>query len=241
MATLGRVDVRMLGRLRVDDGVPVRIEAPKQRALFEVLAAFADSDVSPDTLIDAIWGDAPPPTAAKSLHSHVSRLRSVLPDGAIVTDGQAYRLDIDPDDVDLHRFERLVGAARQAVDGDEPARSLELVDAAIDLWRGRPLEDLADGAIRAGHVARLEELLSTARELRLAALLGLGREEQVIVDADELIAEHPLREPAWAHLLLRRTAPVVERKRSTPTVACAECSVRNSGSVRQLDCASWSR
>ncbi len=106
------MDVRLLGQLEVDDGERVRIEAPKQRAVLEALAIFADVDVSPDTLIDAIWGDSPPPTAGKSLHSHVSRLRSVLPEGVIVTDGQAYRLDIDPDDVDVHRFERLVRRRR---------------------------------------------------------------------------------------------------------------------------------
>ncbi len=232
--------MRLLGQLEVDDGERVRIEAPKQRAVLEALAIFADSDVQPDTLIDAIWGDSPPPTAGKSLHSHVSRLRRVLPEGAIVTDGQAYRLDVDPDDVDVHRFERLGVAARQAIDGDEPARSLELVDAAINLWRGRPLEDLADGAVRAGQVARLDELLSTARELRLAALLGLGRHEQAIVDADELIADHPLREPAWAHLMLAlyragRRAEALDAYGRLRGVLREELGVSPSADLRELE------
>ena len=230
----------MLGQLEVADGERVRIEAPKQRAVLEALAIFADADVPPDTLIDAIWGDSPPPTAGKSLHSHVSRLRSLLPAGAIVTDGHAYRLDVDPDDVDVHRFERLVVAARQAIEGDEPARSLELVDAAIDLWRGRPLEDLADGAVRAGHVARLDELLSTAHELRMAALLGLGRHEPVIVDAEEMIASHPLRETVWGHLILGlyragRRAEALDAYGRLRRVLREELGVNPSAELRELE------
>ena len=230
----------MLGQLEVADGERVRIEAPKQRAVLEALAIFADADVPPDTLIDAIWGESPPPTAGKSLHSHVSRLRSLLPAGAIVTDGHAYRLDVDPDDVDVHRFERLVVAARQAIEGDEPARSLELVDAAIDLWRGRPLEDLADGAVRAGHVARLDELLSTAHELRMAALLGLGRHEPVIVDAEEMIASHPLRETAWGHLILGlyragRRAEALDAYGRLRRVLREELGVNPSAELRELE------
>ena len=234
------MDVRLLGPLEVDEGERVQIEAPKQRAVLEVLAIFADADVASSTLIDAMWGDSPPPTAAKSLHSHVSRLRGVLPEGAIVTDGQAYRLDLDPDDVDAHRFERLVVAAGQAIDGDEPARALELTDAAIDLWRGRPLEDLADGVVLEGQGARLDELLGTAREVRLAALVGLGRHEQAIADAEVLTASHPLRESGWAHLMMSlyragRRAEAIEAYGRVRRVLRDELGVSPAAALRELE------
>lgn len=75
------MDVRLLGPLEVDFGERVTIEAPKQRGVLETLAIFADTVVSPATLIEAIWGDASPRTAGASLPSHVVRLRQLLPEG----------------------------------------------------------------------------------------------------------------------------------------------------------------
>lgn len=230
----------MLGPLEVDVGERVKIEAPKQRAVLETLAIFADADVATSTLIDAVWGDSPPPTAAASLQSHVSRLRRLLPTGTIVTDGHSYRLELDPDDVDLHRFERLVVAGGQALGGDDPAHALDLIDTALALWRGSPLEDLADGDVRAGHIARLDGLWWTARALRLEALLALGRPELVIFEAEEMTASRPLDERAWAQLMIalyrtgRRADAVAAYGRLRRTLR-DELGVSPSAELRELE------
>lgn len=197
------MEVRLLGSLEVVvEGAPVEIEAPKERAVLEVLALRSGEVVPSAALIDALWGEDPPPSAPKSLHSHVSRLRQALPEGTIATVGAGYRLCLDPDDVDAIRLARLAGAARQAAAGDDPGRALLLAEEAQRLWRGAPLGDLADGELRRGQTVRLEELRATTGELRVDARLALGDHEQVVAELEALVAEEPLRERRWAQLML---------------------------------------
>src|SRR5689334_18326572 len=99
-----------------------------------MLALEANRAVSVDGLIEGLWGDDPPPTAAKMLQGHVSQLRKVLP-GVILTRGRGYELRVDPGAVDVERFAALV--RRAASDGDGLARE------ALALWRGNPLGDVA--------------------------------------------------------------------------------------------------
>lgn len=183
------MEVRLLGSLEVVvEGAPVEIEAPKERAVLEVLALRSGEVVPSAALIDALWGEDPPPSAPKSLHSHVSRLRQALPEGTIATVGAGYRLCLDPDDVDAIRLARLAGAARQAAAGDDPGRALLLAEEAQRLWRGAPLGDLADGELRRGQTVRLEELRATTGELRVDARLALGDHEQVVAELEALVA-----------------------------------------------------
>src|SRR5262245_58814199 len=107
------MDYRILGRLEVaDDGREIEIGGPKQRALLAVLLLHANEVVSPDVLIDELWGESPPPTAGKALHVHVSRLRKALGDGALRTSGGGYVLDVEPDGLDADRFATLMDQAR---------------------------------------------------------------------------------------------------------------------------------
>jgi DNA-binding SARP family transcriptional activator len=113
------MDVRLLGPVEASvDGRAVAVGAGKPRALLAMLALHAGSTVSSDRLIDGLWGDPPPATAAKLVQLHVSQLRKALAagdDGAqIVTRGHAYELRLGPDDVDARRFERLMARVRRA-------------------------------------------------------------------------------------------------------------------------------
>lgn len=197
------MEVRILGPLEVrGESGPILATTPKERAVLEVLALRGGDVVPTEVLIDALWGFEPPRSAPKSLQSHVSRLRRVLPAGAISTEGAGYRLTVSPEDVDAHRFERFVAAGRQAVDGGDPRRAIRLLDRALDLWRGSPLTDLSDSHLRVGQTVRLEELRLAAGEARVDAHLALGHQEAMVAELEALVTEHPLRERFWAQLML---------------------------------------
>ena len=197
------MEVRILGPLEVQgDSGPLLVTTPKERAVLEVLALHGGDVVSTDSLIDALWGFHPPRSAAKSLQSHISRLRRTLPADAIATEGSGYRLTVAPEDVDAHRFERLVAAGRQAADGGDHRRAIQLLDRALDLWRGTPLADLAEGALRTGQTVRLDQLRLASAEARVDAHLALGHQQAMVAETEALVADHPLRERFWAQLML---------------------------------------
>src|SRR5580765_8328171 len=99
---------RVLGPLEVRDGETLLpLAGAKQRALLALLLLHANRVVSRDRLIDELWRDDPPETAVQSVQVYVSRLRKLLPGDALLTQAPGYLLEIDPDTLDLHRFERL--------------------------------------------------------------------------------------------------------------------------------------
>src|SRR5262245_35520526 len=185
------MDFRILGPLGVDDnGRAVALGGPKQRALLAALLLTPNRAVSVDRLIDALWPTQPPASAANALQFHVSQLRKLLGDGAIVTQEPGYLIRLEPDQLDLLRFERLVAAAEDA----EPARASELLAEALDLWRGEPLSDLADDPSAQAGIQHLESARLAAREMKIAADLALGRHSQLVPQLEALVREHPLNE-----------------------------------------------
>jgi DNA-binding SARP family transcriptional activator len=191
------MDFHLLGPVEVvDDGRAIPLGGSKQRALLALLALQAGRAVSPDRLIDELWGSRPPATAAKALQVHVSRLRSSLAADVIQTRADGYALAADPDRVDAIRFERLIAAAPRAAD---VARAVEH---ALALWRGTPLADLAHEPFARPHIARLQELRLRALELRTEALLARGRHDELIAELEALIAQEPYRERLRAQLMI---------------------------------------
>ena len=104
------MEFRALGPLEVlgDDGVPVPLGGPRPRALLAQLLLESNTPVSTDRLIDGIWGEAPPASAANALQVHVHALRAALGADRIVTRPPGYLLRVEPDELDAERFERLV-------------------------------------------------------------------------------------------------------------------------------------
>src|SRR5690349_13309008 len=140
------MEFRILGPLEVlDEGRVVALGGSKQRALLGLLLLHANQTLTPDRLIDELWGEHPPATAAKALHAHVSRLRKALSadDGALVTRAHGYELTVDPGGLDADRFERLVGDGQNALAAGRPEQALAMLQGALALWRGPPLADLA--------------------------------------------------------------------------------------------------
>ncbi len=235
------MEVGILGPLEVQgENGPLTVASPKERAVLEVLALRGGAVVPTDVLIDALWGIDPPRSAPKSLQSHVSRLRRTLPAGAIATEGVGYRLVVLPEDVDAHRFERLVAAGRQAADGGDHRRAIRLLDRALDLWRGAPLTDLADGSLRIGQTVRLEELQLAAAETRVDAHLALGHHEVMVPELESLVAQHSLRERFWWQLMLAlhrsdRRADALAAYQRLRALLRDELGIDPSNEVRELE------
>lgn len=163
-----------------------------------MLVLRARQAVPTDVLIDALWDDAPPATAAKSLQVYVSRLRKALGEHVIATRPPGYVLQVEPEQLDAERFERLVEEARH----EPPERAAATLRDAIGLWRGPPLSDFAYEAFAASEIARLEELRLTAVEARIDADLALGRHARLVSELHALVDRHPLRERLCSQLML---------------------------------------
>jgi predicted ATPase/DNA-binding SARP family transcriptional activator len=178
----------MLGPLEVRrDGKPVTIPGRKARALLALLLLRANEVVSRERLIDGLWSDAAPDRAANALQVHVHTLRKSLGADRITTEGTGYRVRVDPDELDLHRFERLVGGGRHRE--------------ALELWRGTPLAGLDEEPFARREAERLEESRVEAIEARIADDLAAGRTTGLVGELELLLAEHPYRESLHGHLM----------------------------------------
>lgn len=176
--------------------------AGRQRALLAVLLLHANEDVSTDRLVDELWGERPPPTAAKIVQNRVAHLRRALGDGHLVTVGHAYRLETAPGALDRDRFEALASEGSEALAaGDAKGARVKLCEA-LALWRGPPLGEFAYEAFARGEIARLEELRLAATEERVEADLALGLHAELIAELEGLVRRHPLRERLRRQLML---------------------------------------
>jgi class 3 adenylate cyclase/DNA-binding SARP family transcriptional activator/pimeloyl-ACP methyl ester carboxylesterase/tetratricopeptide (TPR) repeat protein len=189
------MDFRILGPLEVRDGDrEVRLRGGKQRALLALLLVNANRTLAIDRIVDDLWGEDVPETAAKMVQIYVSRLRKALPAGALHTRPPGYAIQVEPGELDLHRFEGLVAEARSALDAGEAEESSRGFRSALELWRGPALAEFASEPFAPGEGARLEELRLSALEGRLEADLLLGRHGEVAGELEALIARYPLRE-----------------------------------------------
>src|SRR4051794_23624490 len=202
------VRYRVLGPLEVTgpDGNPLDVGGAKPRALLTLLLGDAGRVVGVDRIVNALWGDDPPPTVTGTLQAYVSHLRRVLepergPREApkvLLTRAPGYCLQVGADELDLLRFTHLVEEGDRAVAAGDPAGGGALLDGALDLWRGEPLAELVAQPTAGTERLRLTELLVRARERRCDALLAQGRPEAAVPDLQRLVAENPLRERLWA-------------------------------------------
>jgi predicted ATPase/DNA-binding SARP family transcriptional activator len=198
------VRVGLLGPLvwTNDDGSEVRIAARKERAVLAFLTLRAGSVVQQAGLITALWGDDPPASAVKTLQTYISQLRKVLPEGVIETKEVGYRLAIAPGDVDVTNFESLLRSAAQAAEEGDSHRAAAETTEGLSLWRGEPLEDLADHPVGMAEAARLKELRRSAEERNFAARLALGEHAELIGDLETAVAADPFDAQRWEKLMV---------------------------------------
>jgi predicted ATPase/DNA-binding SARP family transcriptional activator len=206
------MEFRALGPLAVIDGngVALSLGGAKQRAVLGILLLSTNRVVAIDRLVDDIWGDDAPARPAGTLQVYVHNLRKVLdpdrPAGeeprVLITRPPGYAIELDREQLDLLRFEDLVAAGRAALAaGDAHAAGAQL-QAALELWRGPVLADLADEPWVARESARLDELRLGALEDRIDADLAAGRHHELIPELETLVATNGLRERAWEQLML---------------------------------------
>jgi DNA-binding SARP family transcriptional activator len=175
--------------------VPLR--RAKQRALLAFLALHAGEVVSTDRLVDALWGERAPPTATTSLQNNISGLRRLLGGAAIVTQPSGYVLGAPQERTDVGQFERLAADARATRDNVERAQKLR---AALELWRGRPLEGREFEFFAQVELPPLALDRLIAFQDLVDAELALGRHAELIGEIESLIEEHPFDERLRAQL-----------------------------------------
>jgi DNA-binding SARP family transcriptional activator/tetratricopeptide (TPR) repeat protein len=201
------VEFRILGPLEVIDGKrPVLLPQGRARALLALLVLHAGQVVSADRLIDELWGEESPPTAATALQGLVSALRRRLEPTrrhgqsatVLQTRAPGYILVVDAGDVDASRFKALVDDAHGAAALEKAAKLQE----ALTLWRGQALVDFTYQPFAQPHIAALDELHLATVEERIDADLALGRHGDVVGELPGLVAEHPVRERLRGQLML---------------------------------------
>ncbi|PNV34880.1 AfsR family transcriptional regulator [Streptomyces sp. DH-12] len=209
---MGPVRYRILGTTQAvrPDGTVVPVGGARLRALLTVLALRAGRTVPVGLLVEEVWDGDPPADAPGAVQALVGRLRRVLGADAVASADGGYRLTAAPDDVDLHRFERLAGEGLRALNDGDPAKAAAVLDDALTLWRGGPapagLPDRAAEAVRLA-ARRLDVLRA-----RHTAALALGEAEQSLPELTALCDSHPLDEPLQALRLraLRDTGRTAE-------------------------------
>jgi predicted ATPase/DNA-binding SARP family transcriptional activator len=196
------VQLAMLGPLevRADSGEELEVGGARLRALLILLALDPGRVVPATRLIDALWEDQVPAGATNALQALVSRLRRALPGIAVTPRPAGYQLDLDPDAVDARRFERLAARGRAQLRND-PAAAAGTLRAALELWRGPALADVAGARFAREPVARLDELRLAAVQDRIEAELRLGAGASLVAELEALVVAEPLREPLVGQLM----------------------------------------
>jgi DNA-binding SARP family transcriptional activator len=233
------VEYKVLGPLEVlDDGRPLELGAPRQRAVLAFLLLHANEVVPSDRLAEALWPDGIPRTAGKAIQVYVSALRKAFGSrrDALETRGPGYVLKVAPGELDLHEFEQLLARAR----GQEPAARVETLRAALTLWRGAPLSEFAYETFVQPEAARLGELRQLALEERAEAELELGGGAELVAELQALVTERPLQERPLA-LLMRalyragRQSDALEAYREGRRLLDEELGLEPGAELRELE------
>lgn len=195
------IDIRVLGPVELwVDGHCRMSGAAKATHLLAALAMDVGRSVPLDTLADRLWDDSPPNKPHASLHSYATRIRDKLGRDRVPHLAHAYRLDVEPDAVDHHRYERLTAQARALAAGGDDAQALELLRQAESLWRGTPLTGFT-GLWSEQVRRRLAEAQLGARVLRAEVVMRAGRFAEARADLADLAEQHPEDETVAALLL----------------------------------------
>jgi DNA-binding SARP family transcriptional activator len=199
VTTLQAVELGVLGPLQVrQNGAPVAVPGAKPRAILTMLGLHDGSVVSADTLIELLWGEEPPRTAAKALQTHISSLRRTLGDGFVLTKGAGWTLA--ESQVDATRYKAAARRGRDAATAGDLGHAVARFEEALALWRGMP--ELPDGRRGTSEKTRWIEGHAALVEDRADALLATGRAAEVVGDLEAAVADAPLRERRWGQLML---------------------------------------
>lgn len=193
------MELGVLGPLQVrQGGAPVAIPGAKPRAILTMLGLHGGSVVPADALVELLWGEEPPRTAAKALQTHISSIRRALGDGFVLTQGAGWILG--ESEIDASRYKSAARLGRDAAAAGDTSQAVARFEEALALWRGIP--ELPDGRRGTSEKTRWIESHAALVEDRADALLATGRAAEVIGDLEAAVAEAPLRERRWGQLML---------------------------------------
>lgn len=203
----GHVRFAVLGPVRAwRDAEPLDLGPPQQRAMLAVLLLRQGHRATADELVDAIWGDAPPPRAVGALRTYAFRLRRILEEPhsrprLLMSAGDGYALHVHAGCLDAEVFEDRVRAGEKARADGDPAAAARLLREALDLWDGTPLAGVP-GPFAEAQRARLDERRVSVQEIRFELELEAGRHAEIVGELTALSAEHTLRERLRGLLML---------------------------------------
>jgi predicted ATPase/DNA-binding SARP family transcriptional activator len=229
---------RILGPFEVidDQGREIALAGVKQRGVLAILLLHVGEVVAVDRLIDELWGERAPATAAKTIQVYVSNLRKALGRDLVITRAPGYLIEVDADDFDLRQFETLVTEARTA----PPELAASLLREALGLWRGPPLAEFTYDSFAQPEIKRLGELRMEALEQRVDADLALGRHAELVAELERLVSAEPLREGLRRQLMLAlyrcgRQAEALAAYTEARRVLVEELGIEPSPQLRNLE------
>ncbi len=203
------LDFGLLGPLRVRvNRETVPLGTPKQCAVLGLLLINRNHPVPRDSIINAIWDeDAPQADAIHNLHVYIANLRKVLgsagvdPKTVLASARPGYQLNVPDAACDIGRFNTEKAAGVQAAAAGRFGLASDRLSAALAQWRGPVFDDLREFRFVEPFAAALVEDKVVAHVLRAEAEIACGRADSVIGQLEDLISEHPYREPLWTQLI----------------------------------------
>jgi predicted ATPase/DNA-binding SARP family transcriptional activator len=234
------VEFRLLGSLEVhDDGREIAL-GPKQQSLLAILLLHRGEVVPTDRLVEDLYDGSPPPTAVRTLHTHLSRLRKALGDGSVRSLQGGYLLDVEHGSLDLDRLDELAGIGRRALSAGDASAASSALGEALALWRGPPLAEFRYADWAQSEIARLDEERLAILEDRVDAALALGRHGELVGELEALNREHPLRERLRGQLMLAlyrsgRQAEALEVFQDARRALVDELGIDPGRSLRELE------
>lgn len=223
-----------------DDGGALELGGEKQRVLLAFLLVHANQPVSPDQLIEALWGGEPPRSAQNALQVRVSGLRKLLGPDRIATRAGGYALLVEAGELDSLRFEKLAAEGIQSLGNGDRDRGAKLLREALGLWRGSALADLAFEPFAAAEAGLLDEHRLAVLEQRIEADLARGLDADLIGELEALVAENAFRERFRALLMLAlyragRQAEALDAYRQARRTLVDELGIEPSPALQELE------
>ena len=239
------IEFRVLGPLQMVAGSRVLpLGGIKQRGVLALLLLARNRVVPRDRLIDALWSDEPPASAANSVQVYISKLRKLLDEGgepgSLVTEPPGYVLHVPPGALDADEFERLVTDGLAAFRAQSYADAESTLARALSIWRGPALADLASEPFAQAEIARLEGRRLEALGGRFDAMLAVGRQAEAIGELQALVGLYPLDERLRAQLMTAlyragRQADALESYRAYRALLDAELGLEPNVELRALE------